>query len=93
MLWELPTYNLNGPWGMGSTLVKVACNCYLLLLRGSLGASVGPSQLSVETKGGCDLVEWALHMAIESNGSLSAACLDVANTFEEILRDYIRATL
>ena len=44
------------PLGMGSTLVKTACNCALILLRGSLGGDVGSSQFYVETKGGCDLV-------------------------------------
>jgi hypothetical protein len=44
------------PLGMGLTLVKAACNCALVLLRGSLCGVVGPYQLSLETKGGCDLV-------------------------------------
>ena len=64
------------PSGIGSTLVKVACNCALLLLRGSLGGAVGPLQFSVGTKGGCDLVQWALLMDLESNGHLSTASLD-----------------
>jgi hypothetical protein len=45
------------PMGMGSALVKVACNCVLLLLRGSLGGAAGPAQLSVETQVGCDLLQ------------------------------------
>jgi hypothetical protein len=48
------------PLGMGSTLIKVASNCALILIRGSLGPTVGPTQFSVETKGGCDLIQWAL---------------------------------
>ena len=32
-------------------------------------------------------------MAMESNGMLSATCLDVINAFEEIERDCIRAAL
>jgi hypothetical protein len=39
------------PLGMGSTMIKIASNCALLMLRGSFGAAVGPSQLSVEAKG------------------------------------------
>jgi hypothetical protein len=38
--------------GMGSTLVKNASNCALLMFRGSLGADVGPSLFPVEIKGG-----------------------------------------
>jgi len=34
---------------MGSTLVKVASNCALLLLRGNMGHTVGSNQFSVET--------------------------------------------
>jgi len=79
---------------MGSTLAKIASNCALLLLCGSLGAAIGPSLLSVETKGGCDLIQWALHeMAMESNGTLSAACLDDINAFGEIERDCIKVAL
>jgi len=44
------------PLGMGSTLVKIASNYALLMLRGSLGVVVVPSQFSVETKGGCDFI-------------------------------------
>jgi hypothetical protein len=40
------------PLGMGSTLVKVASNCALLIIKGSLGPAVGPALFSIETKGG-----------------------------------------
>ena len=78
---------------MGSTLVKVAFNCTLFMLRGSLGDVVGPSQFSVETKGNCDLIQWALQMAMESNESMAAACLDGINAFGEIERECVRAAL
>jgi hypothetical protein len=42
---------------MGSTLVKIASKFALAMLRGSLGEAVEPSQFSVETKGGCDLIQ------------------------------------
>ncbi len=45
------------PLGMGSTFVKLASNCALHLIRGAMGLAVGPTQFSVETKGGCDLVQ------------------------------------
>jgi hypothetical protein len=38
----------------------------------------------METKGGCDQAPWALQMAMESNGRLSAVCLDAINAFGEI---------
>ena len=79
--------------GMGSTLAKVAYNFALLLLKGNLGPTVGPTQLSVKTKGGCDLEQWALHMAMESSGKLSATCLDAINAFGEIERDCIKAAV
>jgi hypothetical protein len=58
-----------------------------------MGPAVGPAQFSVETKGGCDLVQWALEMALESNGNLSATCVDGINAFGEINRECIRAAL
>ena len=63
------------------------------MLRGSLGAVVGPSQFSVETKGGCDLMQWTLYMAMGSNISLVVTCLDGINAFAEIERACIRAAL
>jgi len=74
---------------MGSTFAKLA----LHLIRGAMGPAVGPTQFSVETKGGCDLFQWALHMALESNGRLFAACLDGVNAFGETNRDCIRAAI
>jgi hypothetical protein len=78
---------------MGSTLAKIASNCDLAMLRGSLGAAVGPSQFSVETKGGCDLIQWAMRMAMEFNISMAIACIDGINAFGEIERDCIRTAL
>jgi hypothetical protein len=72
--------------GMGFSLVKLVSNCALLLLRGSLGAAVGPSQLGVETKGGCDLLLRALQLAMELDRTLAAANLDGINAFGEIER-------
>jgi hypothetical protein len=78
---ELNYLHSQRPLGTGSTLIKIASNCALLLLHDSLGVVVGPSQFSVETKGGCNLIQWALQMVMESNGSLLAACLDGINAF------------
>ncbi len=81
------------PLGMGSIFVKLASNCALHVIRGAMGPAVGPAQFSVETKGCCDLVEWALQVALESNRKLSAACLDGVNAFGEINRSCIRAAI
>jgi hypothetical protein len=72
------------PLEMGSSLVKLASNCALMLLRGSLGAALGPSHFGVKTKGGCDLVMWALQLAMESYHTLEAAILDGIIAFGEI---------
>ena len=79
--------------GMDSILVKIASNCALTMLRGSLGVDVGPSQFSFETKGDSDLLQWALQMAMESNRSMAAACMDGIIAFEKTERGYIRAAL
>ena len=47
----------------------------------------------MEIKGGCDLIQWALQMAMKSNTSLAPECLDGINAFSEIERDCIRAAL
>jgi len=41
------------PMGMGTVIVKAACNCALLMVKEAMGPVVGPSQFVVETKGGC----------------------------------------
>jgi hypothetical protein len=43
--------------GMEFTQVKVTSNYALLVLKGNLGPTVGPTQFSVETEGSCDQVE------------------------------------
>ena len=73
--------------------MKVASICALLIFKRSHGPAMGPSQFIVETKGGCDHVKWALHMAMESNGWLSAACLDAIKALEEIECECIHAAL
>ncbi len=47
------------PIGMGTAIVKAACNCALLMVKEAMGPPVGPSQFVVETKGGCALLHWA----------------------------------
>jgi hypothetical protein len=77
------------PLGMGSTLVKVASNCVLSLLKGNMGPTIGQAQFFVEIKGGCNQVQWA----IESSGRLSTTCLDDINAFDEIERACIKVAL
>ncbi len=37
---------------MGMAIVKVACNCAMLLVKEAMRPTAGPTQFSVETKGG-----------------------------------------
>ena len=45
------------PIGMGTTIVKMACNCALPMVKEAMGPAVGPSQFAVKTKGGCALLQ------------------------------------
>jgi hypothetical protein len=81
------------PIGMGTALVKLACNCALTLVKEALGPAVGPGQFAVETKGGCALLQWAIQMAMEGKPHLAGASLDGINAYGEIERDCIEAAL
>ena len=59
------------PIGIGTAIVKATCNCALLMVKEAMGPAVGPSQFAVETKGGCALLQWALHMAMEVKPDLA----------------------
>jgi len=78
---------------MGAAVVKIACNCALLLIKEDMGLAVGPSRFAVETKGGCALLQWDLQMAMEARPNLAAANLDASNAFDEIERDCIEAAI
>jgi hypothetical protein len=45
------------PIGIGTTIVKLACNYALTMVKEALGPAVGPSQFAVETKGICALLQ------------------------------------
>ena len=81
------------PIGMGTALVKAACNCALLMVKEAMGPAVGPGQFAVETKGGCALLQWALQMAMEAKPALAGASLDATNAFGEIERECIEAAI
>jgi hypothetical protein len=72
--------------GMGTSLVKITSNCALTMVRDVMGPAVGPSQLAIETKGGCDLIQWAIHMAQEANPRLVADSVDAINAYGGIER-------
>ncbi len=78
---------------MGTTIVKATCNCALLMVKEAMGPAVGPSQLAVETKGGCALLQWALHMAMEVKPTLVGASLDAINAYGEIERECIESAI
>ena len=69
------------PIGMGPTIVKVACNCALLLVKDAMWLAVGPSHFAVETKDGVELLQWAILMAMEAKPSLFTASFDAINAY------------
>jgi len=81
------------PIGMGMTLVKVACNYAPLLVKEAMVPAVGPTQLAVEAKGGCALLQWAIYMALEAKPNMAAASLDNISAYGEIERDCIQAAI
>ena len=81
------------PIGMGTALVKAACNSALTMVKEALDPAVGPTQFAVETKGGCALLQWALQMAMEMNPVLTGASMDASNAFGEIERECIEAAI
>jgi hypothetical protein len=81
------------PIDMGTTIVKMACNCALTMIKEAMGPAVGPSQFAVETKGGCALQQWAVQMAMEAKPALAGASLDAINAYGEIERECIEAAI
>jgi hypothetical protein len=81
------------PIGMGTSVAKLACNCALHMVKEVMGPAVGPTQFVVETKGDCDLLQWALHMAMEAKPALVAASLDAINAYGDIERECIEAAI
>jgi hypothetical protein len=79
--------------GMGTALVKLACNCALTMFKDAMGTALGPSQFAVETKGGCALLQWALQMAMEVKPKLTGASLDGINAYGEIEWECIEAAI
>ena len=78
---------------MGTALVKTACSCALLMIKEAMGPAIGPSQFTVETKGGCALLQWALQMAMEGHPALASASLDAVNAYGEIEQECIEAAI
>jgi len=63
------------------------------MIKDAMGPAVGPSQFAVETKGGCALLQWALHMVMKAKPSLVGASLDAMNAYGEIERECIEAAI
>jgi hypothetical protein len=81
------------PIGMGMAIVKVEFKLVLLLVKEAMGSAVGPTQFAVETNGGCALLQWAIHMALEAKPNLDAASLDKINAYGDIVRCCIEAAI
>jgi len=78
---------------MRTAIVKLACNCALNMVKDAMGPVVGPSHFAVKTKGGCALLQWALHMAMEAKLALARASLDAINAYGGIERECIEAAI
>jgi hypothetical protein len=63
------------------------------MVQEAIRPAVGPSQFAVETKGGCELLQWALQMAMEAKPTLAGASLDAINAYGEIGRECIEAAI
>ena len=53
------------PLGISCALVKAASQAALLEIKDQLAPTVGPSQFAVDTKAGCDQIQWAIQVAME----------------------------
>jgi len=78
---------------MGMAIVKVICNFAMLFVKDAMGLAIGPSQFTMETKGGCALLQWAILMALEAKPNLVAVCLDNINAYGDIERECIDAAI
>ena len=78
---------------MGNTIPKVAANCILAKVELAVAASAGAHQFAVTAKGGCNMIQWQLHIIMEAEPDLARACLDANNAFGDMERPCIRATL
>jgi len=53
----------------------------------------GAHQFAVNTKGGCDMVQWILHVIMEAEPDLARSSMDASNAFSDLERPCIRASL
>jgi hypothetical protein len=55
------------PLAMACVFVKLACNYMLSGIKDDITNVTGPSQLAVGSKGGCESLQWAIHVAMETD--------------------------
>ena len=65
----------------------------ITMVKEAMGPIAGPAQLSLNNKGGCDLLRWAQLIVMEHNRSLAASDLDGVNAYGEVERECIDATI
>ena len=63
------------------------------MVNDAMGPAVGSSQLAVERKGGCALLQWALQMAMKAKTTLVGASLDAISAYGDIERECIEAAI
>ncbi len=78
---------------MGGALTKLIAACVLGIVDDVVGVAAGPRQFTVNVKGGCDMERWVLQIVMEADPDLARATLDAINTFGDLDRPCIRASL
>ena len=63
------------------------------MVKEAMGHAIGPSQFSIETEGGCDLLHWALQITLKHDKFLAAASIDGINAYGDIERDCNEANI
>ena len=64
------------PLAMACVFVKLACNCMLSGIKDNIEDVTGPSQFAVGCKGGCESLQWTIHVAMEADPEFAQAVMD-----------------
>ena len=83
-------------YGTFSRNLGISCfafNCTLSGIKDDIADVTGPTQFAVGCKGGCESLQWALHVAMEADPDFAHAVMDAINGFNELERYAIRAAI
>jgi hypothetical protein len=76
-----------------SSRMKLVCNCTIYGINDDIAEVTGPCQFAVGCKGGCESLQWALHVAMEADLGFAHAVMDAINGFNELERHATRAAI